>query len=100
MAWPSDFPRFPTLGRFLDAGPGVNRFIVLVALANAVLYHRPLYAFAIAHLDFPSVAAALTVATLLFLATLATVLILALVSLPSRHLLKPLCMLGAMGNAV
>lgn len=61
-----------------------------IALVNAVLYHRPLYSYAVANLDFASLSGALTLATLFFLVTFVTTAILSLLSLVSVRLITPL----------
>jgi lipid A ethanolaminephosphotransferase len=76
------------------------RFILAVALANAAIYHVPLFAFALGNLDMASANGALTVATLFVLAIVVTSLILGLLALVSEPLLKPLCMVLAVGSAV
>jgi lipid A ethanolaminephosphotransferase len=80
--------------------PTDTRFIVIVALANAALYHRPFYGFAVAHLDLSSANGLLTLAAVIFLLVFATALFLSLVSLVAPALVRPACMLGAFGNAL
>lgn len=80
--------------------PPVTRFIIVVALANVVLFDGPLLRFAAAHLDISTVGGAEIFATLSFLAVFATALIFSFLSLFSQRLIKPLCMLGALGNSV
>jgi lipid A ethanolaminephosphotransferase len=80
--------------------PHVTGFIVAVALANVVLYHGPLFSFAAANLNFSTIGGAETLATLFFLAALATAFVFSCLSLISQRLIKPLCMLGALGNAL
>lgn len=92
--------RFKAADRALHWNPGVPGFIVAAALANAALYHRPLYSFAVANLDYSSLHGALTLVTLFVLVTFATALILSLLSLVSQRLLKPLCVLAALCNPV
>ena len=75
-------------------------FIALAAALNALLYHLPLFAFAARNLDLSSFTGNLTLATLLVALFFATVLPLTLLSLISHRILKPFCMLMAMGNAV
>ncbi len=69
-------------------------------MLNALLYHLPLFSFAAADLDLSSVTGELTLATLLVVLLSEIVLLLALLALISNRLLKPICMLIAMGNAV
>jgi lipid A ethanolaminephosphotransferase len=74
--------------------------IAAVAVANAVLYHRPLYAFAVANLDWSSPNGILTLATLFFLTAFVTTLIFSLLALISQRLIVPLCMIFALCNAI
>lgn len=85
--------------RTLEWNPGMPSFILVAALANAVLYHWPLYSFALANLDRASVSGALTLVTLFLLVNLVTALILALLALVSQRLIKSVCMLAAAGSA-
>ena len=78
---------------------GTPALIVVIALLNAALYHVPLFAFAGARLDATTFGGLLTLATLFVLVAFVTALALASVALVSQHLLKPLCMLGALLNA-
>jgi lipid A ethanolaminephosphotransferase len=80
--------------------PTATTFIAVTALLNALLYHMPLFSFAAADLDLSSVTGDLTLATLLVVLLSETVLLLTLPALISIRLLKPFCMLIAMGNAV
>lgn len=80
--------------------PSLAGFIAGVALVNAGLYHAPLYRFAVASLDGSSFTGALTLATVLFLATFATILALLLLALASPRLVKPFCMVAAPCNAL
>jgi lipid A ethanolaminephosphotransferase len=92
--------RLKAIGRALHWTPSISVFIVVVALTNTILYHEPLYSFAVANLDFSTFSGVLTLSTLLFLATFVTALILSLLSLVSQRLIKPLCMIGALGNSL
>ena len=85
--------------RVLHWSPGTTAFIVAVALANAGLYHRPLYAFALANLDWSSPNGVLTLATLFFLTAFVTALVLSLLALVSPRMIKPLCMILTLCNA-
>lgn len=69
-------------------------------MLNVLLYHVPLFSFAAANLDLSSVTGDLTLATLLVALLTQIVLLLCLLALLSTRLLKPFCMLIAMGNAV
>jgi lipid A ethanolaminephosphotransferase len=80
--------------------PTATTFIAATAVLNALLYHLPLFSFAAANLDLSSVTGDLTLATLLVVLLSETVLLLTLPALISIRLLKPFCMLIAMGNAV
>ena len=92
--------RLKALDQSLHWNPRVTGFIITVALVNAGLYHKPLYSFAVANLDYASLSGILTLATLFFLVTFVTTLILSLLSLVSLRLIKPLCILGALCNAL
>ena len=74
-------------------------FIVVVALLNAVIYQKPLYSFAVANLDLPSAVGFLTLITMFVLVFAVSVAILALLALLTHRLLKPICMLLALGNS-
>lgn len=97
--WSGLLNRLKAVDRTLHWNLRVTGFIVAVALANAGLYHKPLYSFAVANLDYSSLGGVLTLATLFFLVTFVTALIFSLLSLVSQRLIKPLCMLGALCNA-
>ncbi len=89
-----------TVHRILYWNPRATAFIAAAALVNAGLYHRPLYAFALANLDWLSLNGMLTLATLFLLAAFVTALILCLLSLVSQRLIKPFCMIFALSNAI
>jgi lipid A ethanolaminephosphotransferase len=78
----------------------ITGFILAVAIGNAALYQGPLYTFAVVNIDYSTLNGLLTLATLSFLVVFVTALILSLISLVSHRLLKPVCMLGAMCNAL
>src|ERR1700720_4606936 len=80
--------------------PSATSFISVTAVLNALLYHRPLFSFAVGNLDLSSATGDLTLATLLIGLLSETVLLLTLLALISHRLLKPFSMLIAMGNAV
>ncbi len=80
--------------------PSATTFIAAAAGANALLYHLPLFAFAAGNLTLASFTGGLTLATLLVVLLSETVLLLALLALASERLLKPFCMLAALGNAL
>ncbi len=84
----------------LSLTPNAITFIALAAALNTLLYHPPLFSFAVGNLDLSSFTGALTLATLLFALCSETVLLLTLLTLISHRILKPFCMLMAMGNAV
>lgn len=98
----ADTARWARLRVAFQRGPqlGAPALIGLVALINAALFHLPLFAFAGARLDLPSTGGLLTLATLFVVVAFITALVLALVALVSQRLLKPLCMLIVLGNAV
>jgi lipid A ethanolaminephosphotransferase len=80
--------------------PIATTFIAVTALLNALLYHLPLFSFAVDSLDLASATGNLTLATLLVVLLSESFLLLVLLALVSQRLLKPLCMLLAIGNAV
>lgn len=88
------------IDRILHWNPGATAFIAVVALVNAGLYHRPLYAFAVANLDWASPNGALTLATLFVLTAFVTAFVLSLLSVFSQRLIRPLCMILALCNAL
>jgi lipid A ethanolaminephosphotransferase len=79
---------------------GAARFIMVIALVNAVVYQKPLYSFAIANLDLRSANGFLTFVTMFVLVFAITAVILSLLTLLTHRLLKPVCMLLAVGNSV
>ena len=79
---------------------GAARFIMVIALVNAVVYQKPLYSFAVANLDLRSANGFLTLITLFVLVFAITAVILSLLTLLTHRLLKPVCMLLAIGNSV
>src|SRR5579862_187743 len=80
--------------------PTATTFIAVAAVLNASLYHLPLFLFAAANLDLSSLTGGLTLATLLVVLLSETVLLLTVLALISHRLLKPFCLLTAIGNAV
>src|SRR5689334_9756964 len=75
-------------------------FIALMAGLNAALYHLPLFSFATGNLDLSTSSGLLTLATVLIALFLETALLLTGLALVSHRILKPFCMLMALGNAV
>ena len=80
--------------------PTTTGFIAVAAVLTALLYHVPLFTFAVASLDLFSVTGDLTLATVLIVMLSETFVLLTLLALISHRLLKPFCMLMAVGNAV
>ena len=80
--------------------PSAATFIAVAAVVNALLYHLPLFSFAMGNLDLSSFAGNLTLTTLLVVLLSETVLLFTLLALIWDRLLKPFCMLIAMGNAI
>jgi lipid A ethanolaminephosphotransferase len=80
--------------------PTATAFIAVAAVLNALLYHLPLFSFAADNLHLASFTGDLTLATLLVVLLSETVLVFTLLAVISERLLKPFCMLIAMGNAV
>lgn len=97
---PRQLPPAGKLGKPWRWHPGVAGFVIAFALANAILYQVPLYAFATAQLDVFSVNGVLTLATLFILTCFVTALVLSAFALLSTRLLKPLSILIVLGNAV
>lgn len=80
--------------------PTATSFIALAAVCNALLYHLPLLSFGARNLDLGTFTGHLTLATLLLAVLSETVLIFGVLGLISERLLKPSCMLFAIGNAI
>ncbi|MEI7951016.1 MAG: phosphoethanolamine transferase domain-containing protein, partial [Gammaproteobacteria bacterium] len=80
--------------------PSVTGFIVVAALVNTVLYHNPLFTFAAASLDLSSRSGVQVVALLFMLVTVVTSMMLSLLSLVSLRLLKSVCMIAVLVNAL
>ena len=76
------------------------QLILVAALANAVLYHVPLLAFALGNLDTGSARGLLTLLTLAVLVVAATTLMFGVLALASERLVKPLLMTAAVGNSI
>lgn len=75
-------------------------FVLVFAVLNSLLYHLPLWSFAIsdlAPLSFPGI---LTLLTLFVLAMMLTAMVLFLFALLSQRLLKPLAMAMVLGNSI
>lgn len=79
---------------------GATPFVLVTSLVNALLYHVPLFSFALADLATPSVNLVVTLATLFVVIFTATAALLLLTLVLWRRLTRPLCMLFAMGNSV
>jgi len=75
-------------------------FITLFSLANAILYHRPLYIFATNNLDYSSINGSLTLLTLYVLVVFTSALFLALIALGFQGWVKPVSMLIVLGNSI
>jgi lipid A ethanolaminephosphotransferase len=80
--------------------PTATTFIAVATVVNAVVYHLPLFSFAAGNLDLASFTGDLTLITLLLVVLSETVIVLTLLALVSNWLLKPICTLIAMGNAI
>lgn len=74
-------------------------FVLLFAALNGVLYHLPLFSFAVSDLAPFSFPGLLTLLTLFVLVMLLTALFMFLCALVSQRLLKPVAMLIALGNS-
>jgi lipid A ethanolaminephosphotransferase len=79
---------------------GTGAFIALAALANALLYHLPLFRFAAGALDLGTLGGWVTLATLLMALLSATGIALGLLAQLGRRPLKAACVALAIGNAV
>ena len=79
---------------------GTTAFILAFSAINAVLYQFPLYRFAFSELDVFTLPGVLAVSTLFMMVMLLTLLALFLFALISQHLLKPVAMFFAFGNAI
>jgi lipid A ethanolaminephosphotransferase len=84
-------PRYPS---------GTIGLMVLLCLVNLLLYHWPLYRFAIANFDRFDLNSALTLATLSVVIFVVTLWVLSLLLLISQRLLKPIGIVMFIGNAV
>ncbi|QDV05243.1 Phosphoethanolamine transferase EptA [Planctomycetes bacterium Poly30] len=80
--------------------PRTTTFIVLMAAANALLYHAPLFSFAADHLEVGSFSGILTLVTALVALFSSTALLLSLLALVSHRLLKPICMVLAITSSI
>ena len=80
--------------------PTATTFAAVTAALNALLYHLPLFSFAAGTLDLSSGTGELTLVTLLVVVLSETALLLLLLALVSKRLLRPVCVLAALGNAV
>ncbi len=83
----------------LGFNPSATKFILIFAALNGLLYHLPLYSFALKDLAPLSFASVLTLLTLFVLVMLLTVLVMFMFALVSQRLLKPLAMLIVFCNA-
>lgn len=80
--------------------PTATTFIAVATVVNTALYHLPLFSFAVGNLDLASFTGYLTLATLLVVLLSETLVLFTLLALMSDRLLKPICMLIALGNAI
>lgn len=91
--------RLTALYRRTGFNPSATKFILIFAVLNGVLYHLPLYSFAVKDLAPLTLPSTLTLLTLFVLVMLLTVLAMFLFALVSQRLLKPLAMLIVFSNA-
>lgn len=91
--------RYTALCARFAFNPSATNFILIFAALNAILYHLPLYTFALKDLTPLSIPSTLTLLTLFVLVMLLTVLVMFLFALVSQRLLKPLAMLIVFSNA-
>ena len=94
IPWASEFQR-----RW-HAETSAIKFVFMASLVNAVLYHLPLYSFAVADLDAPSFNGFLILVTLFIVIFLVTALILFLLLVLAVQLVKPICILLALGSSI
>lgn len=97
---PSLLDSITSFGRELHGQISPTKFAIAAALANTVLYHLPLFSWAVTTLDYLSFNGILTLATMfvaIFLLTAAVILLLFALMPP---LVKPFCMLIALGNSI
>ncbi len=87
----------PPLPRWTLSSP---QLILAAALANALLFHAPLYAFALANLDTGSARGLLTLLTLVVLVLATTCLLFGALALASERAVRPLLMVAAIGNSI
>lgn len=80
--------------------PGVPAFILTWACINALIYHVPLYHFAIDNLDMGSAGGWMGLASLFVVVFLFTAMLAGCVAIVSVSLLKGILMLLSVGNAV
>lgn len=76
------------------------KFIAVAAAFNALLYHLPLFSFTADNLENSSFSGVLVWATVLIPLLSLTALVLALLALISARVLKPFCMVVALGNSI
>jgi lipid A ethanolaminephosphotransferase len=86
-------------GRF-HWSPSTTTFVVVAAGLNTALYNLPLFSFGAHDLDLSTLGGILTLATLPLVVFLGSTVLLALLALVSHRILKPICILTALGNAV
>ncbi|MDD5470807.1 MAG: phosphoethanolamine--lipid A transferase EptA [Sideroxydans sp.] len=91
--------RLTALNERLRFNPSATKFVLIFAALNGLLYHLPLYSFALKDLAPLSLPSVLTLLTLFVLVMLLTVLVMFLFALVSQRLLKPLAMLIVFSNA-
>jgi lipid A ethanolaminephosphotransferase len=79
---------------------GVAAFVFAISLANAILFQWPLYALAVSTRAAFDSGSVLAIATLFVLQMVISVTVLGLSAIVSRRLLKCLCALFTVGNAI
>ena len=83
----------------MSAGVDNIWFLVLLTVANTLLYHLPLATYTLANLDYSSVQGARTLLTLVVIILVVTTVLLCTVSIISTKLLKALAAIIAIANA-
>lgn len=88
------------VGRRLRGPISATRFAVIVALANALIYHVPLFSWAAANLDMASANGVLTLAIVFVMIVALTATLLLLLFALAAPLVRPACVLLALGNSI
>jgi lipid A ethanolaminephosphotransferase len=90
----------PESGARLGFSTGIISLVILISLIDLVLYHWPLFSYALDNLDGFSSSTILVLTTLSVVVFVVTALIFSLLLLITQKLLKPLAVLMFLGNAI